>query len=99
MAVPGRHAMAVVGIKGDTLLVQNWWKSLPFVEMSLSYVSFCGGGFATPDRRFKDYPATLELNASAHVEVELLDCAEWCEERELAHHASSWVRPCPSAAV
>jgi hypothetical protein len=99
MAEPRSHAMAVVGIKGDTLLVQNWWRSLPFVEMSLSYASSCYGGFAKPDHRFEAYSATLELNALAHVEVALLDCAERCEERERTHHASSWVRPCPSAAV
>ena len=38
-----RHAMMVVGIKGDTLLVQNSWRKAPFVQMSIAYLGARGG--------------------------------------------------------
>ena len=33
-----RHAMMVVGIVGDILLVQNWWRKAPFVQMSIDFL-------------------------------------------------------------
>ena len=35
--------MMVVGIVGDTLLVQNWWRKAPFVQMSIDYLDKCAG--------------------------------------------------------
>ena len=44
-----RHAMMVVGIVGDTLLVQNWWRKAPFVQMSIGYLGAqCGTLSALP---------------------------------------------------
>jgi hypothetical protein len=75
----GLHAMVLVGHRkegnSDRYLLQNWWKSKPFVEVDSQYLESCGVVIhfvKTPQPDMGAFP----VNAHDHVECELLDAPE-----------------------
>jgi len=85
----GLHAMVIIGyrkcsIHGDIILLQNWWKRKPFLEMTVSYLILRAGTIHAIPNSFTEYPERFVLNSCAHLEVELLDCAERLEEKALS---------------
>ncbi len=60
-------------------MLQNWWRKKPFVEVDAAYLDACEATvhfLITPQTAI---PEVFDVNASDHVEVELLDAGE-CEE-------------------
>ena len=55
----GKHAMMVVGIVGDTLLVQNWWRKAPFVQMSIDYLDKRGGGLSALPVGYREHKVPI----------------------------------------
>lgn len=69
-----RHAMVLIGhrqVDGtDRYLLQNWWKSKPFVEVDASYLESCNAHIVfvkTPQTSLGPFPT----NIHDHVECEL----------------------------
>jgi hypothetical protein len=75
----GLHAMVLVGHRkeGDDnrYLLQNWWKSKPFVEVDAKYLKTCGAIIhfvETPQYEMGSFP----INLHDHVECDFLDAPE-----------------------
>jgi hypothetical protein len=71
------HAMVLIGMRKTKtgqyyFLLQNWWESKPFVEVSSEYIAYCGGivSFVAP--------AVLS-EVKIHVPVEMLTMADAVE--------------------
>ena len=81
----GKHAMMVVGIVGDTLLVQNWWRKAPFVQMSIDYLDKRGGGLSALPVGYREHKVPIG-NSGRVMEAELNDVGE---RYRRAHHGGS----------
>lgn len=78
--VIGRHAMVLVGYRIDEskyyFLLQNWWKSKPFVEVTSEYLASCNVELHFVTNPPNSIPANIILNNSAYVESEGIDVPE-----------------------
>jgi hypothetical protein len=75
----GIHTMLLVGIRKEgnqtRYLLQNWWKTKPFVEVDVDYFDSCGGVFQFVGTR-QTKMGNLCVNQHNRVECEELDLPE-----------------------
>lgn len=75
----GLHAMLIVGVRkeGDSVryLLQNWWKTKPFVEVSGAYIESCAGAIHFVQTK-QDSIGSFTTNPYSHVECDMLDIGE-----------------------
>ena len=74
-SLKGLHAMMVVGIVGDTLLVQNWWRKAPFVQMSIDYLDAHRGFLSALPVGYREHKVLIG-NSGRVMEAELNDVGE-----------------------
>lgn len=80
----GKHAMMVVGIVGDTLLVQNWWRKAPFVQMSIDYLDKRGGGLSALPVGYREHKVPIG-NSGRVMEAELNDVSSASASWRVVH--------------
>jgi hypothetical protein len=75
----GLHAMVLVGFRkqgnGIRYLLQNWWKTKPFIEVDADYLESCGA-IAHFMKTVQDRMGEFPTNSHDHVECEMLDAEE-----------------------
>ena len=67
--------MMVVGIVGDTLLVQNWWRKAPFVQMSTDYLATHEGKLSALPVGYREHKVLIG-NSGRFMEAALNDVGE-----------------------
>ena len=87
----GWHAMVVVGIVGDTLLVQNWCRKAPFVQMSIDYLDAHQGKLSALPVGYREHKVLIG-NSGRVMEAELNDVGERIMEGPVSMEESSRLR-------
>ena len=67
--------MMVVGIVGDTLLVQNWWRRAPFFQMSIDYLATHEGQLSALPIGYREHKMLIS-NLGRVMKAELNDVEE-----------------------
>ena len=82
--------MMVVGIVGDTLLVQNWWRKAPFVQMSIDYLDTHEGQLSALPIGYREHKMLIsnlgrvmkaELNSSSSSSIYQIPNTEYMAYR------------------
>lgn len=69
----GNHALLLIGFRREynelRFLLQNWWTSKPFVEVSVGYLAACGASLTFSTIPRLEIPTSFHVNSKRHVEV------------------------------
>jgi hypothetical protein len=75
------HSMLLIGVRKDSdqyiFLLQNWWASKYFVEVSAEYFQFCGGRLIYVEAEF-NRRSDLVTYVSSYAETSLDDDGDEC---------------------